>query len=185
MTMMEEPAPAPEMRRSEFARLYESHGREVWAIAYARRMDSGMAMDIAQEAFLRLWKHWENGGDAIQNVRAWLIRVARNLAEDYAKSAFRRNGTQNPQMMSGVGSRDRLPLEQMEREETFGQLRNYLLEMSPADRDLLTFRYALDYDAAQIAEILGINATAVHMRLSRARQRLADKLSANGINGAP
>jgi len=145
--MMDDPAPSPEMRQTEFHRLYDAHAREVWAIAYARRMDSEMAMDIAHEAFLRLWKHWEKSGEAIQNVRAWLIRVARNLAEDYAKSAFRRNGTQNPQSMSGVGSRDRLPLEQMEREETFGRLRGYLIEMSPADRDLLTFRYALDYDA--------------------------------------
>ena len=48
----------------------------------------------------------------------------------------------------------------------------------------LTLRYALDYNANQIADVLAISVTAVHMRLSRARQRLAERLTAQGIVGA-
>ena len=68
-----------------------------------RWLNSDVAMGIAQETFLRLWKQWENG-ETIVNPRAWLLRVARNLAEDHAKSAFRRNGTQPPQTMNGVSA---------------------------------------------------------------------------------
>lgn len=165
-------------RRAEFETLYEQHSREVWAVAYARWLDSDMALDIAQEAFLRLWKQWEEG-EQIQNPRAWLLRVARNLAEDYAKSAFRRNGTQPPEMLNGVRSSQPPPVEEMEKQELFAQLRAELEELSADDRRILTLRYALEYDATQIAEMLSINVTAVHMRLSRARQRLADKLAVN------
>jgi RNA polymerase sigma-70 factor (ECF subfamily) len=139
-------------------------------------MDSDLAMDVTQEAFLRLWRQWEAGED-IQNPRAWVLRVARNLAEDYAKSSFRRNGTQPPELLNGVRSPQPTPAELLEKEELFGQLRAVLEELSQADRDILTLRYALDYDAAAIAEILTVNVTAVHMRLSRARQRLAERLS--------
>lgn len=147
-------------------------------MAYARWLDSDMALDIAQESFLRLWKQWEEG-EAIQNPRAWLLRVARNLAEDYAKSAFRRNGTQPPEMLNGVRSTQPAPVEEMEKQELFAQLRAELEDLSPDDRRILTLRYALEYDATQIADMLSINVTAVHMRLSRARQRLADKLAVN------
>ena len=147
-------------------------------------MNADTAMDITQEAFLRLWKQWE-AGEEIANPRAWLLRVARNLAEDHAKSAFRRNGTHPPQTMNGVRGRDALPLEHLEREETFGQLRAELEELAAADREILTLRYALDYNANEIADILEINATAVHMRLSRARQRLAERLSAQGVVNLP
>jgi RNA polymerase sigma-70 factor (ECF subfamily) len=168
-------------RRAEFEALYRQHSREVWALAYARWMDSDLAQDVTQEAFLRLWKHWENGasavGEEILNPRAWLLRVARNLAEDYAKSAFRRNGTQPPELLNGVHSRQPTPIEKLERDELFGQLRTVLEELSQADRDILTLRYALDYDSNQIAEMMGANVTAIHMRLSRARQRVAEKLS--------
>ncbi|HXD89377.1 MAG TPA: sigma-70 family RNA polymerase sigma factor [Urbifossiella sp.] len=164
-------------RRAEFEALYEQHSREVWALAYARWMDSDLAMDVTQEAFLRLWKQWEGGDEIIQNPRAWLLRVARNLAEDYAKSAFRRNGTQPPELLNGVRSPQPLPSEMLEREEQFGQLRAILEELSQPDRDVLTLRYALDYDANAIAEIMGVNVAAIHMRLSRARQRVAERLT--------
>ena len=137
-----------------------------------------------QETFLRLWRKWEEG-EEILNPRAWLLRVARNLAEDYAKSSFRRNGTHPPQTMNGVAGHDTAPVEKLEREETFRQLRGVMDQLSEDDREILTLRYALDYNAAEIAEILHIQATAVHMRLSRARQRLAERLEAHGVHGLP
>ena len=167
-------------RHAAFDALYQRHNREVWALAYARWMDRDTALDITQEAFLRLWKQWQAGED-IKNPRAWLMRVARNLAEDFVKSAFRRNGTQPPQLMNGVKSHAPAPLDKMERDEVFAQIQAVLHELSPADRHLLTLRYALDYDAGQIAEMLEINITAVHMRLTRARQRLAERLTAEGV----
>jgi RNA polymerase sigma-70 factor (ECF subfamily) len=171
-------------RAAAFEALYERHSREVWALAYARWMDADLARDVAQEAFLRLWKSWVDG-ESILNPRAWLLRVARNLAEDYAKSAFRRNGTQPPEQLNGVHGHEPQPLDRLEREETFGRLRAAIAELPEADRALLTLRYAFDYDAQRIADILGINPTAVHMRLSRARQRLGRKLTAEGVQPPP
>jgi len=175
---------AEEKLRKEFEALHQRHSREVWALAYARWMNADTAMDITQETFLRLWKQWETG-EEILNPRAWLLRVARNLAEDYAKSAFRRNGTHPPQTMNGVRSQDLQPLETLEREETFGRLRGVLEELARSDREILTLRYALDYDTNQIADVLAINPTAVHMRLSRARQRLAERLKVLGVEYMP
>jgi RNA polymerase sigma-70 factor, ECF subfamily len=175
---------AAERQRAKFETLHERHSREVWALAYARWLNAEVALDIMQETFLRLWKQWQQG-DNILNPRAWLLRVARNLAEDHAKSAFRRNGTQPSATMNGIKTRDPAPLESMAREETFGQIRQMLNELAPADREILTLRYALDYDASAIAAILDINATAVHMRLSRARQRLAERLTAQGVVQVP
>lgn len=175
------PSPQPsDPNRLDFEALYNQHSREVWALAYARWMNADLASDIMQETFLRLWKQCQDG-EPILNPRAWLLRVARNLAEDHAKSAFRRNGTQPPQTMNGVRSREPLPADSLEREETFAHLRHELEQLSGPDREILTLRYALEYNATQIAEILGVNVTAVHMRLSRARQRLAERLQAGEV----
>jgi RNA polymerase sigma-70 factor, ECF subfamily len=182
-TMRAKPPPAA-VRRADFEALYQRHSREVWALAYARWMNADTALDITQETFLRLWKQLESG-ETILNPRAWLLRVARNLAEDHAKSAFRKNGTHPPQTMNGVASGGPLPLETLEREETFAQLREVLEQLPKADREILTLRYALDYETGEIADLLSINATAVHMRLSRARQRLAERLKAQGVGQLP
>src|SRR6476619_2868009 len=97
-------------RRADFETLYQRHSREVWALAYARWMNADTALDITQEAFLRLWKQLELG-DTILNPRAGLWRVAQNLAEYHAKSAVRRNGTHGPQTMNGVLAHNPPPLE--------------------------------------------------------------------------
>ncbi len=181
--MNSKPPPA-DVRRADFEQLYERHSREVWAVAYARWMNADTASDVMQETFLRLWKQQETG-ETILNPRAWLLRVARNLAEDFAKSAFRRNGTSPPQTMNGVQASEPMPLERLERDETFAQLREVMEQLPKADREILTLRYALDYETGEIAELLSINATAVHMRLSRARQRLADRLKSEGVGPLP
>ncbi len=179
------PGPRPAgTQQADFEALYQRYSREVWALAYARGMSADTATDIAQEAFLRLWRQWE-AGEAVVNPRAWLLRVARNLAEDQAKSAFRRNGTCPPQAMAEVHSADPGPAEVLERRETFARIRGELEAMPGADREILTLRYALDYSTEEIAEALGINPSAVHMRLSRARQRLAERLKAQGVGQDP
>jgi len=181
--MSASPPPAG-TQHADFNVLYQRHSREVWALVYARWLNADTAMDITQETFLRLWRQWQ-GGEEIINPRAWLLRVARNLAEDHAKSAFRRNGTHPPQTMNGVQAQGLLPVEVMEKEETFGRVRQVLEQLPKADREILTLRYALGYDTSQIAEMLGINDTAVHMRLSRARQRAAERLKSQGVGVVP
>ncbi|HEY2784661.1 MAG TPA: sigma-70 family RNA polymerase sigma factor [Fimbriiglobus sp.] len=178
------PDPGADPRRREFDALYQRFGREVWALAYARWPDADLALDVSQEAFLRLWKQWE-AGERIENPRAWLMRVARNLAEDFAKSSFRRNGTQPPQMLNGVKSATKSPQDVLEEREMYEQIRGLMGELAPADRDILTLKYALDYDAPTIADVLHVNVSAVHMRLSRARQRLADRLTQAGVTLPP
>ena len=173
-----------DIHRTEFEALYAVHSREVWALAYARRLDASAANDIVQEVFLKFWKQLE-ANQTILNPRAWLLRVARNLAEDYAKSSFRRHGTQPAELLWGLQAHDELPLIKMERAEAFAQIRAILDEMPTADREILTLRYAFDYETAAIAEILGVESSAVYMRLSRARQRLAERLSAAGVKPQP
>jgi RNA polymerase sigma-70 factor (ECF subfamily) len=60
------PTPPPaDDGRADFEELYQRHSREVWALAYARWMNADTAMDITQEAFLRLWKQRESGEECL------------------------------------------------------------------------------------------------------------------------
>jgi len=87
--------------------------------------------------------------------------------------------------LGGLEAADDQPLAKMEREEGFARIRGILEELATADREILTLRYAFDYETAAIAEIRGVASSAVHMRLSRARQRLAERLSAAGVKSSP
>jgi hypothetical protein len=77
------------------------------------------------------------------------MRVARNLAEDVAKSAFRRNGTQPPSHLNGVLGRESDPLDRMERAETFAQLRSLIRQLSEDDRLLLGIYGTISFSPEQ------------------------------------
>ncbi|RLS85674.1 MAG: sigma-70 family RNA polymerase sigma factor, partial [Planctomycetota bacterium] len=166
--------------QEEFQKLYAAHGRAVWAVAYARSMNAETANDILQESFLRLWREMLKGL-VIRQMRAWLIRVARNLSEDVARGSFQRNGTFGPEMFETIGSKTAQPDVRMETQELHQQLREGLQEIAPQDREILTMRYALDYEVPDIAKALELQPSAVHMRLSRARIRLAEILKSMGV----
>ena len=167
--------------RAAFEEEYARHSQEVWAMAYARLLNADLALDLMQETFLRLWKHGLTG-EVILNIRGWLLRVVRNLAEDQAKSAFRRNGTQSSETMERIASGFPTPPETLESIETAQRLRSELAALPAGDREILTLRYALEYPVDRIAETLGISPSAVHMRLSRARHRLAERVTSEGTS---
>ena len=83
--------------------------------------------------------------------------------------------------MTSLRSREPVPLDTVVENEQSAQVRGFLAELSEPDREILTLRYTMDYGSAEIADILNINTAAVHMRLSRARQRLAERLAAQGV----
>jgi RNA polymerase sigma-70 factor (ECF subfamily) len=170
---------------ADFQAIYDRYSREVWAVVYARWLQGDAAVDIMQETFLRYWKHCRSGGDPIREPRPWLLRVARNLAEDYRKNAFQRNGTCEPHEFNGIAGKAQRPIDSMEQQEAFARIREVVAALPSADREILTLRYAMDCEAPEIAEILGLSVAAVHMRLSRARHKAAATLEAEGLTKVP
>jgi len=170
---------------ADFQAIYDRYSREVWAVVYARWLQSDAAVDIMQETFLRYWKHCRSRAEPIREPRPWLLRVARNLAEDYRKNAFQRNGTWEPHEFNGIAGKSPQPIDSMEQQEAFARIREVVASLPAADREILTLRYAMDYEVPQIAEVLDLSIAAVHMRLSRARQKAAETLQAEGLTKVP
>jgi RNA polymerase sigma-70 factor (ECF subfamily) len=165
--------PHPEScTRAEFDALYQRYRHRVWATANARLANADLALDVAQEVFLRLWREWE-AGRAVLNPKAWLMRVAHNLAEDCAKSAFRRHGTHETWTLGQARGRDPGPLEQAERRELCSNVRQALAALRLPDREILRLRYGNACPVAEIAAALQITVPAATMRLWQARRRLA------------
>lgn len=69
------------------ADLYDRFGRLAYSVIFAIVRDTGVAEDLVQETFLRIWNRM-NGFDAERGALGpWLLTVARNRAIDYIRSA--------------------------------------------------------------------------------------------------
>jgi RNA polymerase sigma factor (sigma-70 family) len=72
----------------------------VYGLALAVLRDPVLAEDIAQEAFLRAWKHGQSYDPRRGTVAAWLLRITRNLAIDALR--LRRAEVMDPDVLAAL-----------------------------------------------------------------------------------
>lgn len=156
-------------KRTEDA--YRMLGQELWALLYAHCCDAERAYDALQEAFLRLE---EQNGTPIADLRAWLLTVGRNWLRDVARR--QRHSAESLMSLDHLPGPQAEPSTMAAEAELHRQVRDELKRLRVTDREVLVLRYALGWSSQRIAAVLGSTATAVDMRLSRARRRLAELL---------
>jgi len=129
------------------------------------------AHDIAQETFLRCWRTRDSAGD-IQNLRAWVFRVAINAAKDLQRSAWNRRV--KPLLGAEMTLTGNLatPAETMEEKETLHRLRQALLQLRPEEKDVFLLRQNGELTYEQIAEIHGRPVGTVKTQMRSALQKL-------------
>ncbi len=72
------------------ARLYDRFGGVVYSLIYRIVHDAGIAEDLVQETFLKVWNQAQLLDPARGSVAGWLLTVARNRAIDWLRSAAAR-----------------------------------------------------------------------------------------------
>lgn len=132
------------------------------------------AEEITQEAFLQLYRALRNG-QSIANIRAWVFRVAHNLAINQIKGqqfiAPLDDDTweQLSRTLQATGAN---PEEKLLRQERFKRLHAAIARLTLAERQCLHLRTkGLRY--REMAEILGLSTTTVAETLYRVIQKLA------------
>ena len=69
------------------ADLYDRYGRLVYALILRVVHDRGIAEDLVQETFLRVWNRVQGFEAGKGSIGPWLLAVARNRSIDYLRSA--------------------------------------------------------------------------------------------------
>ena len=72
------------------ADLYDRYGRVAYAVIVRIVKDGGIAEDLAQETFLRVWNRVAAFDAEKGSLGAWVLTVARNRAIDYVRSVQNR-----------------------------------------------------------------------------------------------
>jgi RNA polymerase sigma factor (sigma-70 family) len=153
-----------EVYRTTFPDLVRYLHRKVW--------DADRARDLAQEAFARALERSASDG-AVQNPRAWVFRIAANLAHDEARSVVRRRRHLTLLRAETPTAAAPDPIDRMDRQAREQSAREALEQLTPRDREvLLLWDAGMSY--TEIAAQTGLALGAVGTTLARARRRLVD-----------
>jgi RNA polymerase sigma-70 factor (ECF subfamily) len=174
---------AERLKRREpdaMAQLYDSYGKLAFSLIYRIVRDVGVAEDLVQETFLRVW-HRAQGFDAGRGALGpWLLAVARNRAIDYIRSS------------GGKMARGSLDLEYAEHPSTFVNFESDLLtrdremrvrkavdRLNENQRHVIELAYFEGLSQSEMAERmgqpLGTVKTWVRSALKNLREELGEK----------
>jgi RNA polymerase sigma-70 factor, ECF subfamily len=132
----------------------------------------GDADDLVQTALMKALE-WRGKFRPDSNLKAWLVRVIRNLAIDGARQGKKGGGATDP---------DLLPAPQPEGEPVWAPLSREHIERAlegcaPRLRQAFELHYFHGAALAEIARLQGTNIGTVGVRLYRARARLRANLT--------
>lgn len=122
------------------------------------------ATDLTQEVFLRVARRPVPDGTA-DGARAWVYRIARNLALNHRRDAVRRPAT--------VGLADAA---RQAPQEKAAAIMEAIERLSPLDRDVFLLREVAGLSYDEVAVSCDISRAGVRSRLHRARQQLREAL---------
>ncbi|MBI4444959.1 MAG: sigma-70 family RNA polymerase sigma factor [Acidobacteria bacterium] len=147
--------------------------------------DYELAVDLAQETFIRVYRHAESY-EARYNFSTWLYRIATNLIIDEIRRRKRRNRflfenffflLSRKELSNSLPDESRSPEKTYGRKEKLERIQNAIDSLPPKYRLAFVLKEIQDLPYEEISDILNISPGTVKSRIHRAKMLLREKLS--------
>jgi RNA polymerase sigma-70 factor (ECF subfamily) len=153
-----------------FAVTAEEHLDDVYAYLVYLTRDRSLAEDLTADTFEKALKLWRRFDASRGSARTWLCQIARTTALDWFRAEERRRRREEraaaPEQLEAGFAEGLSP-----------ELEAALRELSAGEREVIALRVLLELDGEEAARVLGISPTAVSTRLSRALNKLEEKVT--------
>jgi len=156
-----------------FLKTYDEYADAIYRHCYFRVYDEERARDLMQETFMRTWQYIADGKE-IQNMRAFLYRVANNLVID----EFRKKKELSLDELAESGFDP--GVDEKEKIHASVEANQILLLLDKLDekhREVLILRYVEDLSFKDIAKVLGETENAITVRAHRALKKVKELIN--------
>ena len=159
--------------------LYDRYRRLVYSMALNATGDAGLAEEITQDVFLRVWNKAETYRPEQGKVVTWLSSIARYRSIDLLRrQAIRPEGNRaawteegNPQPTNGPDIEGEVMISQRKQ-----KVRRAINQLPAEQRQALAYAYFQGYSHSEIAEALNEPLGTVKTRIRLAMQKLRNLL---------
>jgi RNA polymerase sigma-70 factor (ECF subfamily) len=157
-----------------FATLYDRHSRPAYSLAYRMMGEKQAAEDLAQDAFLKVWRSATSYRADRGSVRTWLLSIVHNRAIDQIRSVASRRRTQEKIEASAPKSQPSEAFAESWRNTQGEQVREALRRLPAEQLKILELAYFSGYTHVEIAELLGVPLGTVKGRMRLGLKKMRD-----------
>jgi RNA polymerase sigma-70 factor (ECF subfamily) len=137
---------------AELVKIYEDHNAEIYRYAYRLVGDSMVAEEFVSETFGRFLHGLRQDRQPVQNVRAYLFRIAHNLVVDH----FRKSPAEDPlELVERIPDQQNEPSRLSSENRDRERIRAALRQLTPEQQMVVQLRFLEDWSHEEVAELLG------------------------------
>jgi RNA polymerase sigma-70 factor (ECF subfamily) len=161
--------------------LFARHNVRVYRFILRIVSNATVAEDLTSDVFLDVWRQADRF-EARSQVSTWLLAIARFKALSSLRS--RANEQYDEDFVANIEDPSDDPEASMQKNDKAAMLRKCLEQLSPAHREIIDLVYYHEKSVAEVSTIVGVPENTVKTRMFYARKRLAELLTAEGIDAA-
>jgi len=157
-----------------FATLYDRHSRAAFSLAYRMMGDRQASEDLAQDAFLKVWRNAGSYRAERGSVRTWILSIVHNRGIDQLRSQASRRRTQDRVEASAPRSQPSEAFAETWRNSQRDQVREALNTLPPDQLKILELAYFSGYTHVEISELLRLPLGTVKGRMRLGLKKIRD-----------
>jgi RNA polymerase sigma-70 factor (ECF subfamily) len=161
--------------------LVRRYQARVFGLALTVVGDRGRAEDVAQEAFVRAWRHAETFDPRRGSAAGWLLTITRNLALDAQRAARIRPTEPLELFLADLAEREPGPAEQALDGIAAARVRAALLDLPLPQRRAVVVAAFGGRTARELGEMEGIPLGTAKTRIRDGLLQLRRVLAADGV----
>lgn len=157
-----------------FSTLYDRHSRAAFSLAYRMMGERHAAEDLAQDAFLKVWRGAASYRSERGSVRTWILSIVHNRGIDQLRSQASRRRTQERVEATAARSQPSEAFAESWRNTQREQVRRALETLPHEQLKILELAYFSGYTHVEISELLGLPLGTVKGRMRLGLKKIRD-----------
>ena len=161
----------------KFSQLYDQNIEQIYRFVYFKVSSKEIAEDLCSETFAKGWNHFKENHEKIDNPRAFLYQIARNLIVDHYREKNKADLVSVefvPLSDPGIDVKEQSMLN-----SDLDNVKKALQNLKEDYKEIIVMHYLNDLEIPEIAQSLGKKEGAVRVKLHRALKALKKKLENN------
>lgn len=152
---------------------YEEHSDAILRYCHFQTSNREVALDLVQDTFMKTWGYLSEGKE-IDNIKAFLYKVAKNLIIDYRrkKKSYSLDAITETGIEFSEGDESEDATNKFDKEFVLGQLE----KLDPDSQEILTMRYINEMSIKEIAEATDLTPNNVSVKIHRSIDKMKQVL---------
>lgn len=160
----------------QFSQIYDQYIDKIYRFVFVKVDSQEIAQDITSKVFTSFWQAFGQGGQKIDNVNAFLYRVARNAVTDHYRENARARFV-STDLLPNLADTANNPIKKAEMDADLLAIRAQLANLNEDYQNAIIWHYIDGLSVPEVAQLMGKSEANTRVLLHRALDSLKKRIT--------